>query len=173
MDCGDGVTTWVALLRAVNVGGTTKLPMEQLRAICVEAGFSNVRTYIASGNVLLESGQEEAAVRGSIESAIERTYGKRIPVVIRAGAELARVLSDNPFPEAAGSRLMVLFTDEPPSIEGLRHQAGEELALGRREIFIHYGEGMGQSKLVIPAAKNGTARNLNTVRKLAEMAGAI
>lgn len=173
MDCGDGVTTWVALLRAVNVGGTFKLPMEQLRAICAEAGFANARTYIASGNVVLDSDRNEAAVREAIEAGIERRYGKRIPVLVRAGTDLARVLADNPFLDAAGNRLMILFTDEPPSIAGLRHQASEQLALGRREIFVHYGEGMGQSKLVLPAAKNGTARNLNTVRKLAEMVGAV
>jgi uncharacterized protein (DUF1697 family) len=167
------LTAWVALLRAVNVGGTGKLPMAELKALCERLGFAAVQTYIASGNVVFNSDLDEGAVRTAIEDAIEARFGARIAVVVRSGAELARVLADNPFPEAAGNRLLVLFTDAEPSIEGLRHQQDEQLAVGRREIFIHYGEGMGQSKLLVPAAKSGTMRNLNTVAKLAEMAAAL
>ena len=98
------MTSFVALLRAVNVGGTGKLPMSDLKAICEELGFTSVRTYIASGNVVFASRKDE------------------------------------------------------------------EIKLGKREIYVHYGEGMGQSKLVIPAAKTGTARNMNTVATVAKMA---
>ncbi len=164
------MTTWVALLRAVNVGGTTKLPMEQLRAMCTAAGMRNVRTYIASGNVVLESDLDEAGVRAAIENGIEQVYGKRIPVLVRSGVELARAVAANPFPHAAGNRLVMLFTEAAPSLEGLRHQHGEEIGLGHREIYIHYGDGMAQSKLNLAAMKDGTGRNINTIARLVEMA---
>ena len=166
------MTTWVALLRAVNVGGTTKLPMEQLRTICTAAGMRNVRTYIASGNVVLDSDLDEAGVRAAIEDGIEQAYGKRIPVLVRSGAELSQVAAANPFPHAAGNRLVMLFTEAEPSLAGLRHQQGEEIGLGRREIYIHYGDGMAQSKLSLAAMKDGTGRNLNTIVRLVEMAAA-
>jgi uncharacterized protein (DUF1697 family) len=87
---------------------------------------------------------------------------------------MAQVLADNPFPKAAPNRTMAVFLDRAPpadTLAGVRGQKDEEIRLGRREIYIHYGEGMGQSKLVIAAAKAGTARNMNTVAVLAKMAG--
>jgi len=86
---------------------------------------------------------------------------------------MAQVLADNPFPKMAPNRTMAVFLDRAPpadTLAGLRGQKDEEVRLGRREIYIHYGEGMGQSKLVVPAAKTGTARNMNTVAALAKMA---
>jgi uncharacterized protein (DUF1697 family) len=94
-------------------------------------------------------------------------------VLVRSAAELAEVAARCPWPDRPGNRVVALFTDAAPSLEGVRHQAGEVLALGQREIFIDYGEGMAGSKLVVPATKAGTVRNMNTVRKLAELAGAI
>lgn len=167
------MATYIALLRAVNVGGTGKLPMETLRAMCDAAGFKNVRTYIASGNVVFETAGTAAKAKAALESALERHAGKPVGVVIRTGAEMAQVLADNPFPEAAPNRAVAIFLDAAPpadTLAAVRHRTEEELALGTREIYVHYGEGMASSKLVIPAAKAGTARNLNTVAKLAAMA---
>ncbi|MGO4222313.1 DUF1697 domain-containing protein [Lysobacter sp. TAF61] len=167
------MATYIALLRAVNVGGTGKLPMETLRAMCGAAGFKNVRTYIASGNVVFDTAGTAAKAKAALESALERHAGKPVGVVIRTGAEMAQVLADNPFPEAAPNRAVAIFLDAAPpadTLAAVRHRTEEELALGTREIYVHYGEGMASSKLVIPAAKAGTARNLNTVAKLAAMA---
>jgi uncharacterized protein (DUF1697 family) len=164
------LTGWVALLRAVNVGGNNKIAMTELAA---GLGLGGARTYIASGNLLFASGLGEAALRLKIEDGIEAEFGARIGVLVRSAAELAEVAARCPWPERPGNRVVALFSDAAPSLEGVRHQAGEVLALGRREIFIDYGEGMAGSKLVVPAAKAGTARNMNTVRKLAELAGAI
>ena len=169
------MTTWIALLRAVNVGGTGKLPMAELRAMCEAAGFSQVRTYIASGNVVFESAADAREVKAALESRLERHAGKPVGVLVRDGAQMRQVLAANPFPKAAPNRAVVIFLDEAPPADALanvRHCKTEELALGDREIFVHYGEGMADSKLVIPAAKAGTARNFNTVAKLVEMAGA-
>jgi len=167
------MTTFVALLRAVNVGGTGKLPMTELKSMCEGAGFTAVRTYIASGNVVFDSGQGEAKVKAALEAALLAYAGKPVQVLVRSGAELARVLAANPFKKTAPNRTVAIFLDDAPPADALEHVSGrkdEEIALGTREIFVHYGEGMGQSKLKIRAAAEGTARNLNTVAKLAAMA---
>ena len=167
------MTAFVALLRAVNVGGTGKLPMSDLKEICEELGFVAVRTYIASGNVVFESRKSEAAIKAALEKRLETYAGKPVGVLVRTAAEMAQVAADNPFPKLAPNRTMAVFLDSPPPADTLKSVKGrkdEEIKLGRREIYIHYGEGMGQSKLVVPAAKTGTARNMNTVAALAKMA---
>ena len=164
---------FVALLRAVNVGGTGKLPMSDLKAICEELGCGAVGTYIASGNVVFTSRKSEAAIKAALEKQLAAYAGKPIGVLVRSAAEMAQVVSDNPFPKAAPNRTMALFLDRAPpadTLAGIRGQRGEEIRLGRREIYVHYDQGMGTSKLVIPAAKTGTARNMNTVATLAKMA---
>ena len=167
------MTTYVALLRAVNVGGTGKLPMADLRAMCEAAGFKRVRTYIASGNVVLDSAATARKVKADLEAALARYAGKPVGVLVRTGAELEQVLADNPFAKAAPNRALAIFLDDAPpadTLAAVRHRSEEEIALGKREIYVHYGDGMAASKLVIPAAKAGTARNLNTIARLAEMA---
>ena len=165
--------SFVALLRAVNVGGTGKLPMSDLQAICEELGFGAVRTFIASGNVVFTSRKSEAAIKAALEKQLAAYAGKPVGALVRSAAEMARVLSDNPFPKAAPNRVMALFLDHAPpadTLAGLRGRRDEQIQLGCREIYIHYEQGMGTSKLVIPAAKTGTARNMNTVASLAKMA---
>jgi uncharacterized protein (DUF1697 family) len=166
---------YVALLRAVNVGGTGKLPMKELVAMCTKAGFTDARTYIASGNVVFDATPSEAKVKSILEAALYKYAGKPVGVFVRNHAELAAVLKANPFPDAAPNRTIVVFLDEAPPKDALKNATGvkdEVMKLGKREIYIHYGEGMGSSKLKIPAATHGTARNMNTVAKLAEMSKA-
>jgi uncharacterized protein (DUF1697 family) len=97
-----------------------------------------------------------------------------VGVAVRTAAEIAEVLAQNPFPGAPGNRVVAIFLDDVTSPAVLDDVAGraddEELRLGRREIYVRYGVGMAASKLRIPAAKKGTARNMNTVAKLAAMA---
>ena len=168
------MTTYVALLRAVNVGGTSKLPMADLRRIADELGFGSPRTLIASGNLLFESDADGEQVRRQLEARLEEHMGKRVPVMIRTGSELAEVAAANPFGDAPGRRVLVTFLDAPPPADALgsaRGLDGERIALGKREIYVDYcGRLLGRSKLRIPAADTGTARNMNTVAKLAEMA---
>jgi uncharacterized protein (DUF1697 family) len=169
------MTVYIALLRAVNVGGTGKLPMAELKAMCEAAGFKNVRTYIASGNVLFESSTTEARVKSLLEAHLKVYAGKPVGVVVRTVRELAAVLKANPFPKAAPNRTVAIFLDEAPPSGALKHatgSAGEEMRLGAREIYVHYGDGMADSKLKIPAAKAGTARNINTIGALVKLAGA-
>ena len=166
------MTSYACLLRAVNVGGTGKLPMAELRAMCEAAAFTDVRTYIASGNVVLRSASTARQVQATLEAALADYAGKPVAVLVRTAAEMAAVLDANPFADAAPNRVMVIFLDQPPPPDAL-HQAsglaGEQFVLGRREIYVHYPDGMGDSKLKISGAKAGTARNLNTVAKLVGM----
>ncbi|THD35297.1 MAG: DUF1697 domain-containing protein [Sphingomonas sp.] len=171
------MTAYVALLRAVNVGGTGKLPMTELVAMCEEAGFEKVKTYIASGNVVFTSGKSEKAVKAALEKAMHAYAGKPVGVMVRTASEMAAIAKANPFAKAPGNRVVAILLDAAPpkdAIDEARHIDGEEVKLGKREIYVRYTDhGMGQSKLVIPAAKAGTARNMNTVAKLAEMAVAL
>jgi uncharacterized protein (DUF1697 family) len=165
------MTVYVALLRAVNVGGTGKLPMSELRAMCEAAGFAKVRTYIASGNVVFESRLGAASVKKKLEGALETCAGKPVGVLVRSGAELAAVLADNPFSSAPPNRTVVIFLDAPPPANVLASVSGrqsEEIALGTRELYVHFANGIGKSKLKIPLASAGTARNMNTVARLVE-----
>jgi uncharacterized protein (DUF1697 family) len=167
------MANFIALLRAVNVGGTGKLPMTELKAMCDDAGFGNAQTYIASGNVVFESSLSPKKVKSELEARLLAYAGQPIRVLVRTAPEMAAVLKANPFPKAAPNRTVAVFLDDPPPSDALAHAVGgktEEMALGKREIYIHYGDGMGTSKLRIPAAKDGTARNMNTIAKLTEMA---
>jgi uncharacterized protein (DUF1697 family) len=168
------MTCFIGLLRAVNVGGTGKLPMAELKAICEAAGFAKVQTYIASGNVVFESDAGEAAVKAALEAGLERFAGRKIGVSVRSAAEMAAVLAGNPFPEAPGSRVMAIFLEALPPADALAAATGirdEQMRLGRREIYVYYPSGMGSSKLTIPAASQGTARNMNTIARLAALCG--
>ncbi len=167
------MTVFVALLRAVNVGGTGKLAMPVLRQLCEAAGFEQVRTYIASGNVVFGASGTEARVRSTLQGALAARFGRAPGVIVRSAAQMRAVAADNPFPDAAPNRVVAIFLEAAPDAQALRdvrHQRDEQIALGRREIYVHYGAGMAQSKLVIPAARDGTARNLNTVATLARLA---
>jgi len=164
---------FIALLRAINVGGTGKLPTSDLRSLCEKAGFRNVRTYIASGNVVAERDGSEAEAKAALEAELGAYARKPVGVIVRTGAEMSKVVANNPFPDRAASQTVAIFLDlaPPPDVlKDVKGQANEELRLGAREIYVHYADGIGRSKLRIPAAGDGTARNMNTVAKLAAMA---
>jgi uncharacterized protein (DUF1697 family) len=148
--------------------------MSDLKAMCEAIGFQDVRTYIASGNVVFRSGQSERVVKEALEAQLRAYAGKPVGVTVRTAGEMAQVAAQNPFPNASGNHVAAIFLDEvtsPAVLDGVVGRADdEEIRLGRREIYVRYGAGMGKSKLRIPAAKDGTARNMNTVAKLAEMA---
>ena len=104
--------SFVALLRAVNVGGTGKLPMTELKAMCEALGFAAVRTYIASGNVVFTTRKSEAAVKSALEQSLRAYAGAPVGVLVRSAAEMAKVVVDNPFPKAAPNRTVSIFLVE-------------------------------------------------------------
>ncbi len=163
----------MALLRAINVGGTQKLPMTELKAMCIDLGFQKVETYIASGNVVFDSSPDRQACKAMLEQRLAEYFGKPAGVILRTCPELESVLNANPFGDIAPSKVVVLFLDTealPEMLQAVRHQQDERLHLGKQEILIAYPNGIGRSRLVIDAAKTGTARNINTVQKLAQLA---
>lgn len=164
------MTAYVALVRAVNVAGTGKLPKEELKAMGEACSFQNVRTFINSGNLLFTSGLAEAAVKERIEKRLADYLCKTFPVFVRTADEMAEAAQKNPFGDDKPSRVMAHFIDEEPAqamIDGARDVVGERLALGPRLLYVSYGEGIGKSKLKLPAVKHGTARNMNSVAKIA------
>jgi uncharacterized protein (DUF1697 family) len=165
------MTAFVAVLRAVNVGGR-KLIMTELKGIADKLGLADARTFIASGNLLFRSGHSETSVKAMLEKALGEHMGAEVSVMVRTTAEMAAVVKANPFPDGPQAKVAAIFLDGAPSHDTLndaKNVANERMALGTREIYVAYPDGMGQSKLRIPAAKAGTARNMNTVAKLAEL----
>jgi uncharacterized protein (DUF1697 family) len=169
-------TAYAALLRGINLGGRTVLAMSDLRALCEKEGYGCVKTYIASGNVVFTATAREAAVRTALERAVGRHMNREVAVLVRTAAELEATVAANPFPGVAGNRLLVFFLPEPPpknALAGVVSPDGEELAIRGRELFVHYPNGMGRSKLKVPLWNGATSRNLNTVLKLAELTRAL
>lgn len=107
-----------------------------------------------------------------MESALEEYAGKPVGMEIRRAAEMQAVLDNNPFPDFASDRTVAIFLDIPAAPDAVTGLRDEQLRPGKRELGVHYGSGMARSKLRTPAARNGTARNLNTVATLAAMAAA-
>lgn len=166
------MTAWVALLRAVNVGGTGKLPMEMLRTMASELGLGAVRTHIASGNLLFHSELSETELTAMLETRLHAFAGKPVSVFLRTASQLAEICAADPFPDAHGSRQLVYFRRTPfPAdyLAGVRDQQGEQLALSGSHLYVDYGDGIRHTRLKLPDTPLHTARNINTVRRLAEM----
>ena len=166
------MTAYVALLRGVNLG-KRNLKMDELRKIATNLGLDSAKTYIASGNLMFRSGKVEKALKTELETAIGEHMGAKVGVMIRTADELAAVLAANPFKAEAANYTVAIFLDDAPPNDcpnAAKNVDGERIALGKREIYVHYPRGQGQSRLAIPAAAHGTARNMNTVARLAELA---
>jgi uncharacterized protein (DUF1697 family) len=167
------MTSYVALLRGVNLMGSTTLRMSDLKTIAAKLGLQSPRTFIASGNLLFASGKREGTLKSDLESTLEKHMSRAVRVMIRTAKEMAGVVAANPFADEPGNRVVAIFLDEAPPGDALaqaKNVASERMALGRREIYVHYPDGQGRSKLRIPAAAAGTARNMNSVAKMAELA---
>jgi uncharacterized protein (DUF1697 family) len=171
----------VALLRAVNVGGR-KLPMAELRALCATLGWTDIATYIQSGNVVFRASGEAEEIEQALERAIANAYGYEAPVLVRTAAQWAHYPPGNPFPQAANdepNRLMLLLSKRPPNADAeaiiqARATAGEQVRRAGDALWIHFPEGSGTSKLtpsLIDRAigSPATSRNYRTVTVLKEM----
>lgn len=163
---------YAAFLRAVNVGGRGKLPMADLRALCDGAGFGQVQTYIASGNIALHSDLSAPEVQAKLEAALLDYAGHPVAVLVRKPQELNQILASNPYAAHPGNQVMALLLNTPAApgdLDAPKGQKDEQLSLGAREIYVYFPSGMGQSRLQIPHADVGTARNMNTIAKMASM----
>ena len=173
------MTTYVALLRGINVGGNRKIRMTDLRDMFTEAGCDDVASYIQSGNVVFRhSSSDEAALAGKLEQRIEQATGFEVPVILRSDDELQDVLAANPYGDVEHRTLHVVFLASPPTGKAAKEFdasrfAPEEYTVIGREVFMHLPDGIGKAKLppALPLIRGaGTARNWRTVQTLAEMA---
>ena len=169
------MTAYVALLRGVNLVGRSSLKMADLKAIADDLGLKAARTYIASGNLVFSSDKPEERLRKMLEKELQAHMGKQVRVMLRTAKEMDEAVSANPFTDSPGNMVQAFFLNEPPPkdlLDTVRNKADDErVAAGAREVYVAYGErGIGRSRLRIPAAEAGTARNMNTVAKLAELA---
>ena len=172
------MTTYIALLRGINVGGSRKIHMADLRELFVRAGCVEVTSYIQSGNVVFaHPGEAAGEVASLLEREIQSATGFDVPVVLRTVAELDAVVEANPYPGVEPTKLHVVFLAEPPppaavSAFDAACFAPEEFAVVGREVYLHLPDGMGRAKLppALPLIRGtGTARNWRTVLKLAEL----
>ena len=170
------MTTWIGLLRGVNVGGKNKLPMADLRRIVTELGHTEVRTYIQSGNVLFDAKEKDATKLAiALRKAIEEETSIDCAVVLRTSKELAATVAKNPFPDDC-EHVHVVFMESPSEVafDGAKY-APEEIAIVGRDVYLHLPNGVGRSKLAADVARkkqlSGTARNWRTIETLLEMAG--
>lgn len=170
---------FVAMLRGVNVGGSGRMAMADLRA-CVEAmGHDDVTTHIQTGNVLFRTSTRSAGkLATAMEKAVEADLGFRTPVMIRTAAQLTAALDEDPFPDADPKNLHIAFLREKPTAAKAKALSApdgpDELAVVGREVHLHYPDGMGRSKLTgaliekrlgVPA----TARRRSVVEKLRDL----
>ena len=170
---------YAALLRGINVGGKNKLPMQELAELFAGAGCRNVETYIQSGNVVFQASAALAKdVPSFVSEAIEQRFGYRVPLILRSGPELAKVVAGNPFLRrgAAEKELHVyLLADQPAAAElDAQRSPPDEFVLKGREIYLRLPNGMGRSKLTnayfdAKLKTVSTARNWATVLHLAAM----
>jgi uncharacterized protein (DUF1697 family) len=165
----------IALLRAVNVGGTGKLPMANLKVMCRDAGFTNVATYLASGNAVFTTDLAPKAAEAALVERLRVYAGRPVGVLVRTAAEMAAILDAAPFADADPARAVVIFLPGPPPpdvVAGAAGRTDEAIVAGRCELYVHYPSGQGRSKLRLPGTAAGTARNMNTVAALARLARA-
>jgi uncharacterized protein (DUF1697 family) len=179
---GWNLSTYIALFRAVNVGGNNRLPMQDLVRILVGLGLDRVKTYVQSGNAVFESADKDAAVLSKrISAAVAANRGFTPQLLVLKLSELEKAIAANPYPEAERepATLHITFLSSAPkhpdlqSLSAVKKQS-ERFTLKGKWFYLHAPEGIGRSKLAARVEKAlgvpGTARNWRTVCKLAEMA---
>ncbi len=168
------------LLRGVNLGGSRRLAMADLRALLTELGHTEVKTLMASGQAVLASERPPAEVAAELETRLLADAGLRTDVMVRTGAEMAAVVAANPFPtaDADGARHAVVFLREPFVVElDPAQYAPDELVSHGCELYLRLPNGFADSKLSIAVGKikggpPATTRNWNTVKKIAALTSA-
>ena len=174
------MTSYVALLRGINVGGHAKLSMSDLRTIFDGLGYSDVRTYIQSGNVVFRTPEKPASMAATIEARLVEVLGLAVPVVIRTGTQLASALARNPLADGTRDtgRLHVTFLATAPAaaartgaLDADAHLPDEFRVMGR-EVYVHCPNGYGRTKLTNAYFERalGVAATTRTVKTVAELA---
>jgi uncharacterized protein (DUF1697 family) len=178
------MTTYIALLRGINLGPRNKIAMADLRGLLEGLGLEDVRTHILSGNTIFRSSRRSSArLATDIEQAIEKRFGFRVAVLIRTRVELAKVVEANPFPlvKRDPSRCFAMFLSENPERERIDRidpgaVAPDEFLLGDRVIYTWLPKRLQGSKVFALLSDKAlgvttTNRSWNTTTKLLELAG--
>ena len=176
------MTTYLALLRGINVGGANKVPMSELRTLFEDLGYGDVRTYLQSGNVIFDGRSATSRkLAAEVEDAISKAFDLTISVIVRTQRKLERVAAGNPFPTEGvkPSSLHVMFLAEHASAKAVKsldsdRSPPDEFEVKDSEIFLRFPNGSGRSKLTIDyfekkLGTRATARNWNTVVKVLEL----
>ena len=177
---------YASLLRGINVGGRNLIPMAALSEVYAEAGCTQVKTLLQSGNVVFRTSGAPAALAKKLRAGIEERFGARPELFLRTGAQLQAALAANPFPQESKvdpSHLVLLFFDGQPPAAAAKTLAGwdrgpEQAKLAGGVLYIYYPDGMGRTKLTSAILERalggpGTARNFSTATKLAALCAAL
>lgn len=168
----------IALLRGINLGSHNRIAMPALREHLTERGYEDVRTVVASGNVVLGADVKPAQLERDLQATIADAFGVDTPVIVRTARQMAAVVSGNPFPDGGGKELHVLFLASRCPAEAARALEAldlepEWLAVRGREVYCWYRNGMQKSPMERALRKHlrtqGTDRNWNTILKLREL----
>jgi uncharacterized protein (DUF1697 family) len=176
------VPTYIALLRGINVGGRRSVPMAALREVHARLGYTDVVTYIQSGNVVFDADSDDVALLSrTIEQAITADFGIGVPVIVRTREDLVTIIESSPYTTTGAdpARLAVAFLADAPAMEravGIDATGllPDEFALGEREVYLHCPSGFGRTKLTNAFLEEqlgvtATTRNWKTVTKLAAL----
>lgn len=172
------MTAWVAFLRGVNVGGNNKVPMGKLRKSCEAAGWENVRSYVASGNLVFEAEGSAEGLAGELQAILKSDFGVSTWALVLSGADLRRITAARPVEPEEGRQLHGVLTLGEAMLDedliGKLKAPSETIVKGEGVVWLHTPEGFGRSRLAekidrVIKGTTGTARNLNTLRALVEM----
>jgi uncharacterized protein (DUF1697 family) len=176
------VGVYVAFLRGINLGPTNKVSMPELRKMAEELGYTDVATYINSGNLIFTSSKKAAGLQREISAGIARRFGTKTDVAVRTPKQLKKIIDDNPYPDGSPSQVTVAFlTKAAPAgakekVAAIATEA-EPFTFAGSEVYVHYTNGMGRSKLAEKFSSiigvSSTVRNLNTVTKVLDLAEAV
>lgn len=174
------MATYVAFLRGVNLGPNNKISMPALRAMADDLGYTDVATYINSGNLIISSPKKAAPLEREISNAIKKTFGRQIDVAVRTQAQLKKILAENPYPDGNPSQVTVAFLMKPPPADAKDKVAAvatdsEPFKFAGQEVYVNYSQGIGKSKLAEKFSAiigvSSTVRNIRTVEKVLALCG--
>jgi len=170
---------WVALLRAVNLGARNKVPMAELRTLLEEAGYGNVRTFIASGNVLLDAPPGAARLASGLERLVADSFGVDTTAILRRPRELAATVDAHPFGADTSLTHVAFLASRPSRAAAARLAAvdggADRAVLTGADVYLQLSRGVHGSRLSIARVESlldvaATVRNWRTVATLAELA---
>jgi uncharacterized protein (DUF1697 family) len=166
--------TYIVLLRGINVGGKNLVPMKELVAVLEKHNYQNIRTYIQSGNIVLQSQRQP----DDIASIVQERFGFEPVVYVLEESELDAAVANNPYRSSKGKDIHFYFCNDKPKIDTLKVQRykseSEKFHIDGKVFYLYAPDGIGRSKLVANLEPSlgvtATGRNLNTIQKLQHMA---